>query len=64
MNENGVNDLKINQDLKVTFNFFDNLKAFRSSNKLVVLVVFVALFFNSILMTTLGNVTCNIRLDL
>jgi hypothetical protein len=59
MNEkNDVNDLEKNKDpdVKTTFNFFDNLKAFRRSRKLVVLVVFIALFFNSVLLTTLSNV--------
>ncbi len=55
MNEkNDVNDLEKNKDhdLKSKFNFFDILKAFRRSRKLVVLVVFIALFFNSVLLTS------------
>jgi hypothetical protein len=58
MHENGVIDLEKNKDpdVKTTFNLLDNLNAFRRSRKLVVLVVFIALFFNSILLTTLSNV--------
>lgn len=59
MNQNDASDRYSSDSEKDTFNlkrsFLNVFQSCRESNKLVLLVVFIALFFDNMLLTTVGK---------